>query len=104
MSHHHLTRAQRTELGALKAAGLKQKVIAAQLGVHPSTISRELQRCQTRNKSGYQAATAAFLARQRRARANSLRRKLLRDSKLRRYVTTKLKLDWSPEQICGRLA
>ena len=104
MSHHHLTREQRSELGALKALGLKQNQIAAQLGVHPSTISRELQRCHTRNKSGYQAATAALLARRRRARANGLRRKLVYNPKLRRYVTTKLKLDWSPEQICGRLA
>jgi IS30 family transposase len=104
MSHHHLTREQRSELGALKAAGLKQCEIATQLGVHPSTISRELRRCQTRNKSGYHAATAALLARQRRARANGLRRKLICDPKLRRYVAAKLRLDWSPEQICGRLA
>jgi IS30 family transposase len=104
MPHHHITRAQRSELGALKAAGFRQTKIAAQLGVHPSTISRELQRCHTSNTSGYQAATAALLACQRRARANGLRRKLAYDAKLRQYVTAKLKLDWSPEQICGRLA
>jgi hypothetical protein len=101
MSNHHFTRAQRSELGALKAAGIKQNKIAAQLGVHPSTISRELQRYRTRNKSGYQAATAALLARRRRAGANGLRRKLICDPKLRRYVTSKLKLNWSPEQICA---
>jgi IS30 family transposase len=104
MSHHHLTRDQRSELGAFMVAGLSQVDISVELGVHPSTICRELKRCQTNNRSGYQATVAAFLARQRRARANGLRRKLIRDIPLRRYVTAKLKLDWSPEQISGRLA
>lgn len=104
MSHHHLTREQRSQLGALRAAGFSQVQIAAMLDVHPSTVCRELARCRTSNKSGYHAATAALLARQRRARANGLRRKLVQIPNLRRYVTTKLQLDWSPEQICGRLA
>lgn len=103
MPHHHLTRAQRSELGVLKVAGFTQKKAASYLGVHPSTICRELQRCHTANSSGYHAATAAVLARERRARANRSRCKLRSDTKLRRYVTAKLKLEWSPEEICGRL-
>ena len=43
-SYNRLTGTNRIELYALKKAGLTQKAIAAQLGVHPSTISRELGR------------------------------------------------------------
>jgi transposase, IS30 family len=104
MSHHHLTRDQRSELGAFMVAGLSQVDISLELGVHPSTICGELKRCPTNNTTGYNARAAAVLTRERRARAISLRRKLLNDMPLRRYVTAKLKLDWSPEQISGRLA
>ena len=43
-SYNRLTASKRIELYALKKAGLSQKAIAAQLDVHPSTISRELKR------------------------------------------------------------
>lgn len=42
--YYQLTREQRYQISALKETGLKQKEIAAQLGVDPSTISRELRR------------------------------------------------------------
>jgi IS30 family transposase len=35
---------QRYEIQAFVKAGLKQKIIAQEIGVHPSTISRELSR------------------------------------------------------------
>jgi IS30 family transposase len=103
MSHHHLTRDQRSELGILKSSGCDQQTIANLIGVHPSTISREIARCKTNLPGGYHAATAARLATARRARANGLRRKLVKDPLLRRYVVSKLRLGWSPEQVCGRL-
>jgi IS30 family transposase len=40
----HLSLVQRYQIEALIKAGIKQKIIAEQLGVHPSTISRELNR------------------------------------------------------------
>lgn len=103
MPHHHLTRDQRSQLGVLHRLGTSQKDIAAQLGVHPSTICRELRRCQTTNPSGYHVTTATMLAAQRRTQANRRRCKLQHNSSLRRYVTAKLRQDWSPEQIMGRL-
>jgi IS30 family transposase len=43
-SYNRLTGDKRTELYALKKAGLTQKAIAAQLDADPSTISREPKR------------------------------------------------------------
>lgn len=42
--HHHLTWTDRLQIEALTKAGAKPGAIADQLGVHPSTIYRELQR------------------------------------------------------------
>ena len=39
-----LTEEDRIEIYAMKQAGKKQNMIAAELGVHPSTVSRELSR------------------------------------------------------------
>jgi IS30 family transposase len=40
----HLSLIQRYQIEAFFKAGIKQKVIALEIGVHPSTISRELSR------------------------------------------------------------
>ncbi len=42
--YHQLTEYQRYQLAALRKEGRPQKTMAANLGVHPSTISRELRR------------------------------------------------------------
>jgi len=42
--YHQLTEYQRYQLAALRKEGRPQKTMAANLGVHPSTISRELHR------------------------------------------------------------
>ena len=39
--HRQLTEEERIEIHAMKQAGEEQNRIAAKLGVHPSTISRE---------------------------------------------------------------
>ena len=43
-SYHHLGSEQRYRIESFMKAGFTQKQIAVQLGVHPSTISRELKR------------------------------------------------------------
>jgi IS30 family transposase len=40
----HLSLVQRYQIQAFLKAGMKQKIIALEIGVHPSTISRELNR------------------------------------------------------------
>ena len=74
--------------------------IARRLGKDHSVISRELRRNRTTH-TPYRAATAQGYA-DRRAKKTNVR-KLERETLLREHVVTKLKEDWSPEQIAGRL-
>ena len=54
MSYSHLTITDRIKIETYLELGLKSCQIASKLGVHKSTISRELSRC----KNGYSAALA----------------------------------------------
>ena len=103
MSRDHLTHDDRIRLASLKRAGLKQKDIAKELGKNPSTISRELSRNPSPNKSGYNVKIAQENTDQKRVLANQHFRKIENNSWLEKYIKKKLKLDWSPEQIAGRL-
>lgn len=74
--------------------------IAKRIAKDHSVISREL----SRNRSPhlpYEAKVAKKIAESRAKRTNKA--KLEKDENLRNYVVSKLNLDWSPEQIAGRL-
>jgi IS30 family transposase len=81
------------------AAELSMRTIAHQLGRSPSTISREI------NRNGgyynYRAAVADEAAWERAKRPKSC--KLVCHKPLARIVATKLKAQWSPQQIAGWL-
>lgn len=103
MSYKHLTRDERISIATLLKAGLDQKAIARQVNRHPSTISRELSRGTFKNMSCYYVIAAEKRKAAKRIRANYHFRKIDNNQQLIRYVTEKLKLFWSPEQIAGRL-
>lgn len=93
-----LTQVERYQIQALCGLSCSITSIAAELGRHKSTISRELRR--NRHAGGYYADAAHHqaLARRRskaRPRVSRLARALVRH---------KLTLDWSPEQISRWLA
>jgi IS30 family transposase len=73
--------------------------IAASLGRPPSTVSREIARNGGRRR--YRAADAEAQAWRTARRPKQC--KLARHPRLRHLVATKLRLDWSPEQIAGWL-
>jgi IS30 family transposase len=93
----HLTKEERDHLAQLHARGVQQDEMAAAIGRHPSTISRELQR--NGSSQGYFAAQAHDLAQERR-RCRPLARKL-DDPDLNEAVRSGLAQEWSPEQIAG---
>lgn len=92
---------EREEIYALNIAGLSMRQIALRVHRSPSTISRELKRNRT-SHGDYYPHTAHRQAIARRARPKTA--KLACPGPLRDYVTYGLRLRWSPEQICSRMA
>ena len=97
----HLTCEQRCQIYALLQSGHSQAHIARQIGVDPSTISRELVR--NTGARGYRFKQAHEKASQRRQAASDKPRKMTPD--LVELIEEKLTQEqWSPNQISGRLA
>jgi len=93
--YHHLTRDQRCQFYVLKARGDPICEIAVTLGVHRSTLYRELAR--NTGQRGYRFQQAQEMA-SKRAECSS-RNSLKMTSELTILIEAKLRLQWSPEQI-----
>jgi len=95
-TYHQLTQAQRYQIYALKKTKHSLAEIAAVIGVHKSSVSRELKR--NRGKRGYRPQQAQELKLGRRSKS------VFRiTAKAWAVVEKLLRQDWSPEQISGRL-
>ncbi len=94
-----LTLTEREEISRGLAAQCSVREIAATLGRSPSTISRELAR--NGGLLRYRAALADETAWDRGRRPKKCR--LAQNRKLRALVSSKLQIDWSPQQIAGWL-
>jgi transposase, IS30 family len=95
-TYHQLTQTQRYQIYALRKAKHTLAEIAEIIGVHKSSVSRELKR--NRGKRGYRPQQAHELALERRSRSAP------RITTQNWAVVEKLlRQDWSPEQISGRL-
>ena len=94
----HLTIVQRHEIKALHQAGYSLSFIGSQLGLHKSTISRELKR-NARQWGSYDPNLAQQIANDRKERF-SLNRKF--SPGMEKFIREKLQShQWSPEQIKG---
>lgn len=94
-----LTLAEREEISRGLVAGRSMQAIAKGLGRAASTVSREISR--NGGKRSYRAAKADTRAWETALRPKPC--KLSGSAFLRRVVSDKLKLDWSPHQIAGWL-
>ncbi len=99
----HITQPERVALSVMLRLGYNQRQIADEIGVHPSTICRELQRGAHAATGHYHATVARRRAATVRVTANQHLRKLLGNVPLEALAAAKLALHWSPEQIAGRL-
>jgi len=97
-SYTQLTQEQRYQIQALMKAGLNQSEIAAIVGVHKSTISRELGR--NRGLRGYRPQQAHKLALGRRQGKAAPRI----GEAIWQQVEALIREEWSPEQVAGRIA
>ncbi len=95
-NYQQLTYAQRCQIDVLKKR-VSQRKIAEMIGVNQSTISREF----TRNtgQRGYRHNQAQQKARQRRQKTIKPHKMT---SSLMALIDSKLRKEWSPEQISGR--
>lgn len=99
MQHYgQLTQEQRYHISALLNAGHTQKNIAEAVGIHKSTVSREINR--NRGKRGYRPKQAEEKALFRRKNA---KKHVKLTTELKQVLIEKIKLDWSPDQISGYL-
>lgn len=101
-SYTHLSPAERDAIAFLHAQGASLRNIAIKVKRTPSTISRELQRNSSAERSIYHALGAQTRAGERQTQAHQ--RPRLKHSRIRSYVLRHLKQGWSPEQIAGRLS
>ena len=91
---------ERLQIADLLRLGFSVRRIAAELGWHPSTIKRELDRHRS-PRGRYLPRTADHDARQQRAAPRA--RKLTANITLRRLVQRKQNRCWSPDEVCGWL-
>ena len=99
MNHYsRLTREQRYTLEAMKRNGASQKEIAAAIGKHPSTVSREFRR------AGMTSGSYCFVAAQEHVQSREWKGRRI-DPELWKLVELKIREEqWSPEQISDWLA
>src|SRR3982750_2992209 len=97
MTYRQLTQEQRYQIYACMKANWSQENIATEIGVHPSTISRELSR--NRGGRGYRPRQAQEKAGERKEHHVSTRISPSTWSMIESYI----RQDWSPEQVSGWL-
>ena len=100
MTYHQITSEERYTIAALRREGFRSSEIARRLGRHRSTISREVRRNSSRCDGSYRPSKAIERTNGRRSRSRRNQHFTKADFAM---VEKKLKADWSPEQISGRL-
>jgi IS30 family transposase len=101
MSHTHLTRVDRVSLAVLLRAEKNYEEIAVVLGFHATSIGREV--TAGGGRKSYTVKAGQKQADQKRRAANQCHRKMGKDAVLTDTVKSLLELQWSPEQIVGRM-
>lgn len=101
--YEHLTREERFLLSAYLSDGLSLRAVSRKLKRSVGTISREITiNSPTGKREGYTPEYADTVACFRKWDANG--KNPMKKAEVKEYVIKKLKLDWSPEQIAGRIA
>lgn len=94
----HLTEEQGYAISVMWQNEFSKAKIASAIGVHKSTISRELQRNKDEKSGIYDWATAQRKSKE--SQQARVRFHRLTDE-MHEAIVTKLSMDWSPEQISG---
>ena len=105
MSYTHLSEQERYVINHLCIAGFTKREIGLKINRHHSTISRELKRNGTGRWPDYHTyywyVRTHRIALKRRCKVRHRQRQ--KNKRLVRYVESKLKVQWSPEEIAQRI-
>ena len=96
--YQQLTQEQRYQISGLRKAGMSTRAISQEVGVHFSTISRELLRNQTADC--YDPSQAHRICEERRRTAFKANKF---SEKSDTFIKTSLTMGWSPETLSKRL-
>ncbi len=99
MGYRQLTQTQRYQIFARHDLGVSQQQIARELGIHNSTVSREL--CRNATTSGYDPEQAQSCSDHPRRTARKWTKRL---PSMIAVVADRLREEWSPQQISGFMA
>lgn len=101
-TYKQLSSEERDKIAVLRAQGASFKAIAEAIGRNKSTVCREFQRNSTPVYDVYLPHKAETRAKERKRKAG--KRPRLKDPMIKRFVVSRLKEGWAPEQIAGRLS
>ena len=103
MGYKHLDYLKRCQTLAFWKAGYKQADIAREVGVHQSTISRELNRNITfvRTKLGFWQYKPDYAQNYARERHRDKNKRIKLTNEAANFIRDKIQQKWSPEQISG---
>jgi len=93
-----ITLEQRYEISSLYKLGKTQDYIANSIGVHKSTISRELKRNSDKRSGDYRAKLAERKCRE---RHTNKAKKVYLSEDIKEVIESLIKEDYSPEQVVG---
>lgn len=96
MKYSHLTQEQRYQIYAFSKANWAQNMIANELKVNKSTISREIKR--NKGLRGYRPQQAQKMTDDRKL---SARKHIKMTPYVKFVIAQKIRIEWSPEQISG---
>lgn len=100
-TYSHITKPERQEIAILLEKGYSQRDIAKVLDRNVSSISREIRHRKTKGK--YDPEKAHHKARVKRQASKYQGMKVVGDPRLQNYIEAKLREDWSPEAVSGRI-
>ena len=101
MKYKHFTIEEREKIQEMLWQKQSLRTIAQMINRNPSSVSREIKRNKPPERDRYTPRLANERALTKRTSRG--REKRLKNDTVRSYVTTHLKLGWSPEQIAGTI-
>lgn len=101
MRYSHFSKTERLEISVLLKRGYSHREIGSALGKHHSSVSREI--INNSVNGVYNPHKALHKAYVKRKYSKYQGMKVVENREIRNYIEEKMKLDWSPEAVTGRL-